>query len=79
MIPPNDAIRFYVETRLREAVNRREVVMSALAMLKVGVDIGEPPDDVMRKVLADFALVGLGLEIRNGEVHQSGERREGEG
>jgi hypothetical protein len=78
MSQSNDAIRFYVETRLRDAVNRPEIVMSALAMLKVGFDLGEPPEDVMRKVLADFALVGLGLEIRNGEVNNSGERREGE-
>jgi hypothetical protein len=59
---PPDAIRFWMETRLRDALDNPEVIMSALAMLKVAHEAGDTPPEMMRKILADFTFTAFGLE-----------------
>lgn len=60
--PSDDAVRFWVETRLRDALDDREAIQMALAMLKVGHERGDAPEVWMRKLLANFVFDALGLK-----------------
>jgi hypothetical protein len=58
-----DAVKFYIETRLRDAANNPKIIESALAMVKIGHDLGETPQSIMRGALANFVIEGLGFKI----------------
>lgn len=54
--PSTEAIEFWLETRLRDAIDNPEAIQESLAMLKVSRDHGDNPAEMMRKILADFVL-----------------------
>lgn len=54
--PSTESIEFWVETRLRDAIDNPETIQESLAMLKVSHDHGDTPPEMMRKILADFVL-----------------------
>ena len=60
--PSNDAIRFWIEMQLRDALDNEEHIMSAMAMFKVAHQAGDQPRDIFRKVLANFVYDALGIE-----------------
>lgn len=62
--PTAEALRFWVETRLRDALEDPENIEHALAMLKVGHDAGDPVRVVVKKVLADFVFGALGVPVQ---------------
>jgi hypothetical protein len=63
MTPSNDALVFFIESQLRDALDNTEAIDGALAMLKVCVIRGDTPQEMMRKVIADFVLNALEMEI----------------
>ena len=60
--PSDDAVRFWVETRLRDALDNREAIQMSLAMIKVGHDRGDKPEEWMRKAIANWVLDALGIK-----------------
>lgn len=54
--PSPQAIEFWIETQLRSALEKPEVIQESLAMLKVSHDHGDTPEEMMRRILADFVL-----------------------
>lgn len=61
--PSDDAVRFWIETRLRDAIDDPAAIQMALAALKVGFDKGDSPATIMRHILAGFVFDALGLKI----------------
>jgi hypothetical protein len=65
--PSLDALNFWIDTRLRDALNNEEFLISALGQFKVAMDCKDSPVDMIRKVLADFVFNAFGVDPANGK------------
>lgn len=61
--PTPAALRFHVETRLRDALLDDASMDAALVSIKVGVDLGRSPRENVRVAIAGFCLAALGIAI----------------
>lgn len=60
--PSPDAVAFFVETRLREALERDGGIDAFIAMLAVATERRDPPREAVRKALAHWCLEVLGVD-----------------
>jgi hypothetical protein len=61
--PHSDAVSFWVETRLRAAIDDPVHIMFAGSVLAESHRRGDPPDLALRTVLAGFVANALGVRL----------------
>jgi hypothetical protein len=62
--PSKDAVQFWVETRLRSALDDAGAIAEAMAMFKVAFNAGDSHEDVFRKTIGYFVANALGVELK---------------
>lgn len=53
-----------IENKIRRYIEKRDNVIHSLAMLQVGCDKKESPEEIMRKILADALFRFYGIPFR---------------
>ena len=58
-----EAVRFWIETRLRDAIDDPVMILQSLALMKVAYDRGDSPDVMIKKVIAGFIFSAFDMSI----------------
>ena len=69
-MPANPHVIHWIENELIHKLRDSEFMQHRLAVLKVGFDQGDSPEEVLRRVIADAVTDAAGMKLEGGHDQQ---------